>query len=425
MLRKVITKKEVATPEGIIDSFIINLDSIRVFVTNVEPVVIEYDKSISKKLSGVRRDITKIITQGRKVTANGIKTAELKIPTKKAERVAIKIMRLLMDYDKLPRINVAQVGLLYKSSFVMLISFLDNIIHDMIHCYYRMYPEALSETDLSINLSELKLCADRDEAIDIIVNKKVDSVMYGNLRSQRLYLKNNLGIDVGEEIIDWDVVNEAVERRNIIIHNNSIINRRYLGSVNYSVLPEKRGEIREGKQLGITAQYFKKVSDEILITGVVLVQKCWRKWMKDDIKNADSDLIRATNRLLLRGEWNVVERIGTFSKDVKVYDAASRHLLDINYCESLKWQGKETELGVELNKFDESNLRPRFLVTLSALKGDKEGFYKNMEKAVAIGDIIQQEFDEWTLFRELRKDNEYDERIKEAFGKVKKAVKND
>lgn len=425
MIKRVITKKEVGTPKGMLDSFYNNLESMRIFVNRVEPVVIEYDKAASKKLSGVKKDIIKIITESRKVVVNGIKKETVVMPKKNAERAATGIISLLIAHGKLPQISVAQVELLYKSSFVMLISFLDNIIHDMIHCYYRMYPDALSDSSLSINLGELKLCVDRDEAIDVILNKKVDSVMYGNLMSRREYLKNNLGIDVGEEVIDWDVVNEAIERRNIVIHNNSIINRRYLGNVNCSVVPEKRGAIKEGKQVIITAHYFKKVADDILIAGVVLVQKCWRKWMKDDIEAADSDLINVTNRLLLRGEWNTAERIGKFSKDVKVNDGASRHLMNINYCEALKWQGKETELGVELSKFDESNLRPRFLVALSALKSDKGGFYKNMEKAVVIGDITQEEFNEWTLFRELRKDSGYDERIKEAFGKVEKAVKND
>ena len=111
----------------------------------------------------------------------------------------------------------------------------------------------------------------------------------------------------------------------------------------------------------------------------------------------------------------MAERIGFFSKDIKVHDAASRHILDINYCQSLKWQGKKAELSAELKKFDESNLSPRFMVALSALKSNKDGFYENMEKAVAIGAMSKDDFDDWPLFRELRQDVEYDERIKKAF----------
>jgi len=73
-----------------------------------------------------------------------------------------------------------------------------------------------------------------------------------------------------------------------------------------------------------------------------------------------------------------------------------------------------------LIKFDESNLSPRFKVALSALKSDKDGFYENMKKAAAIEGpegIEEGEFHEWPLFRELRQDSEYEERIKKAFSK--------
>jgi len=287
-----------------------------------------------------------------------------------------------------------------------------------------MYPESLSDKDLSINLIELKLCADRDEAIDIIVNKKVDSILYGNLESQKLYFKNQLGIDVREKIINWDIINEAVERRNIVVHNNSIVNRRYLRNVDFVVVPEKRKAIKEGEQLSVTTEYFKRAYDEILIDGVVLVQGCWRKWMKDDVDNADRSLRNSIFELLLREEWSVAERIGFFSKDIKVYDAESRYILDINYCQSLKWQGKKAELSKELSRFDESTLSPRFMVALSALKSDKDGFYKHIEKAIAIEEMTEEDFYDWPLFRELRQDVEYEERIKKAFSKKNKAVKN-
>ena len=196
-------------------------------------------------------------------------------------------------------------------------------------------------------------------------------------------------------------------------------------NVDFSVVTEKRKEIKEGKQLSVTAEYFKRAYDEILIAGVVLVQSCWRKWMKDDLDNADTSLIASIFELLMKEQWSVAEKIGFFSKDIKVYDTASRHIMDINYCQSLKWQGKEAELSAELNKFDESSLNPKFRVALSALKGNKDGFYKNVEKAVAIEELNEEDFRNWPLFRELRKDVEYNERIEKAFRKKNKAVNND
>ena len=278
---------------------------------------------------------------------------------------------------------------------------------------------------MSIDLSDLKLCGDRDEAIDVVLDRKIDSKLREGLKKQRIFFKNELKIDLKEKFINWDIINEAIERRNIVVHSNSVVNRRYLRNVDFSVVPEKKKAIKEGEQLSVTTEYFKRAYDELLIAGVVLVQGRWRKWMKDDVDSADKSLRNSIFELLLREEWSVAERIGFFSKDIKVYDAESRYIFDINYCQSLKWQGEKAELSAELNKFDESNLSPRFMVALSALKGDKEGFYEHMEKAVAIGAMSQDELDSWPLFRELRQDVEYEERVKKAFSKKNKAVKND
>lgn len=426
MPKKIREKQVVANPKVIIDSFTNNLESIRVFVSNVEPLVIAYDEHVSKKMENVKSGIKEIIASSDIVTANvnNIPT-KIEIPKERVEKTVEGIINVLMDYKKLPRITMAQVELLYKSSFVMLISFFDYLLYDIIHCYYKMYPERLPDKDLSIHLSELKLCADRDEAIDVILNNKVDSIIGEGLRKQKLFFKNTLQIDLKAKIINWDIINEAVERRNIVVHNNSLVNRRYLRNVNFSVVPEKRTEIKEGKKLNVTAEYFKRAYDEILLAGVVLIQSCWRKWMKDDLDNADRSLRNSIFELLLRAEWSVAERIGFFSKDIKVYDAESRYILDINYCQSLKWQGKKAELSKELSRFDESTLSPRFRVALSALKSDKDGFYKHIEKAIAIEEMTEEDFYDWPLFRELRQDVEYEERIKKAFSKKNKAVKND
>lgn len=196
MPKKIKTKELVANPKGIIESFTNNLESIRVFISNVEPVASAYDEQASKKMETIKSKIKEIISSRGTKTAevNNTPIEKIEIPKERVERAAEDIIKILIDYRRLPRITIAQVELLYKSSFVMLTSFFDYLLYDIIHSYYKLFPESLSDKDLSINLSELKLCADRDEAIDVIINKKVDTILYGNLESQKLYFKNQLGI---------------------------------------------------------------------------------------------------------------------------------------------------------------------------------------------------------------------------------------
>ena len=118
---------------------------------------------------------------------------------------------------------------------------------------------------------------------------------------------------------------------------------------------------------------------------------------------------------LSQKKWTVAERLGLFSKECKVSSERNRLYLNINYCQSLKWQNKKDDLGKNLEKFDTSTLSPKYILALCALKSDKHNFYKNIEGAIIVDEMKEEDFMEWPLFRELRKKPDYEERIKSAF----------
>ncbi len=415
MVKKKKPKEEENTPRKIIDSFTSNMDVLREFVSNLAPVVTKYDKRQITKIEKVVKKIAKIVGPGGKITT-GERKISIKVEGNFAEE---RVEELIAAIKELPRLTVNQAELLHKSSFVMLISYFDYLLSDIIHCYYESYPESISGKDLSITLTELKLCSELKEAIQVVINKKIDAVLYGNLKSQTDYLRNELKIDIKENIIKWNIINEAVERRNIIVHNNGVINKRYLENVDLSIVGKKSKDIKEGGEVSVDEIYFKKVFNEILIAGIILMQCCWRKWRKDDIDDADGRLVNAMYYELKKEEWDVAERLGLYSKenDFKAFNTANRLHLDINYCQALKWNNKQKDLGRELEKFDESTLSPKYIVALCALRSDKDGFYKNIEKAITIDEMQEEHFADWPLFRELRKDDEYLGSVKASFRK--------
>jgi len=407
-------KKEESKEQYGIDTihygFTENLESLGVFIINLSPIAEKYDKVIMQRTKETLEEALKIID----VSKNELKRKGKK-KTSEFKLTEEQISKLVSVFEGLHHLAPFQIELLYKSSFVMLVSYFDFLISDLIHYFYQIHPENLSGKELSITLNELKLFDNLTEVINYVASKEVDRVLYGNLEDQRGYFKNYLKIDLGESIIHWDRINEAIERRNIIVHNNSKINRRYLRNVDLSVIPGKTKNLKEGKEIGIDRDYFTIVFDEILIAGIILTQSCWRKWRKDDIDGADSQLVEDMYDALLKEKWTVAERLGLFTKECKVSNERNRLFLEINYCQSLKWQNKKDELEKELEKFDTSTLSPIYILALSALKSDRDSFYKNVEKAIIVDKMEEADFMKWPLFRELRKDRDYEERVKAAF----------
>lgn len=393
-------------------SFRKNIESLEAFVNNVAPIAEKHDQATRKKMDKFAKQMFKIF---------GLPKG--KIDKRKRKQVVEgvtedQVKQIIQLTTALPRLTVPQAELLYRSSFVILVSYFDFLLSDLIHYFYRKYPESLSGKELPLTLSELKLLGGVDEAVDSVINKEADSVLYKSLGEQKLYLKNILKIDTKDSIINWNKLVESVGRRHIVVHNDCKINRRYLVSVDLSQIPEKTKDLKEGTQVRITESYFRSVFEEICVSGLVLLQVCWRKWEKDDADSADQQLVLDIYDTLVKEAWICAERLGLFSKECKVADQASRLILDVNYCQSLKWQGKEKELKEEIEKLDISALSPKFALAVCALRSDRDGFYKNIENAITVDEMTEEHFMEWPLFRELRKDPDYEERIKTVFRSI-------
>ena len=177
------------------------LASLNAFVENVAPIVMKHDARTVRKIKRITKNVEKITRKSeKKVGEEGKETFEL------SDELFSELSKSLRE---LPRVAAPQAELLYKSSVVMLISHFDFLISDLIHCYHRTYPESLGNKELAISLDDLKVCGDINEAVELVINKKIESVLYENLKSQKEYLKRYLKIDLKEHIINWNLINEA------------------------------------------------------------------------------------------------------------------------------------------------------------------------------------------------------------------------
>ncbi len=407
-------KKPLNEMEDIHVGFVENLDATRLFVSNLAPVVKKHDIDSTERDKAIFRELDRIYDRAERRSKKGGKRQRTTELTPEEEE---QVTRLFRDVGSM---GEGQSELLYKSSFVMLISYFDFLIADLVHYYYQKYPGSLTGRDIGIKLAELRMFDDLDDAIEFVLDKEIDSILYGNLESQKNYFKNILKIDLNDEAINWSKINEAIERRNIIVHNKSLVNRRYLKNVDPSLLIRGKKSLKEGDTVGVNERYFSDVIDEIFIAGSILIQLCWRKWSKDSIEDADGTLVQDIYDSLSKSKWALAERLGIFSRRCDVSSSEVRLYLDINYCQSLKWQNKKVTLAQELKKFDVSTLSPLYLLAIAALKSDRKSFYRHLKKAIIVHKdrLDRQAFTEWPLFREMRADPNYEDKIQKTLASV-------
>ena len=411
--------KEILTDElidiGVITSrFINNLEDLRNFVYNLAPFATAYDDKANEIYEG----ITSIVRKVPKIPGQE-KTIEL--DKEKVEGAAKDIVSLIKSRVATRYLHPNQTEILYKTSFVMLISYFDYLMSDIIGCYYKTFPGALRGKDLSISISDLRRCGDKDEAVDYILGKKVDSVLYGPLTNQLSFFSSEFRIGLNKGIVKWDAINEAVERRNLIVHNSGIVNRKYITNVKKLAKGIKQGDV-----LSVDARYLKNMLEEVFLAGIVLAENCWRKWFKKKTEGAGDILVNEAGKAIHWRDWNLVERLCLYAKGIPESDGIDMDTIEIYYCYALKKRGKRDEMEAEIGKFRRKELEPLIMAMVCALVDDKEGFYECVKDLAELGKPNKESFIgnfDWPILMDIREDEDYEERIERAYAKMKD-VKN-
>jgi len=211
-----------------------------------------------------------------------------------------------------------------------------------------------------------------------------------------------------------------VERRNLIVHNNGIVNRRYIDRVKRLA----KG-IKEGDVLIVDDRYFKNIFGEVSLAGIILAENCWRKWRKKETKGAGDILVNEAGKAITLENWNLAEGLCLYAKGIPLSDGIDIDTIEIYYCYTLKKRGKRDKMEAELKKFRRKELGPFFKAMVCALVDNKDGFYKCVEDLAELEESPSKnsfiEYLDWPTLIDMRKDEDYKERIEWAYAKTKDA----
>ena len=380
------------------------LEDIMNFVSHLKPIIEKEDEQDFKNyISAITAAFKKA---GLEIPAEG-ETLE---PTEDQKKLIYK--NLVLPEPKSPNKN----GHLWKSNFVLLISCFEYLISDIITFYYKHYPQNELDNKFEINLKNLRNFETIDDFVSDVISKKVEALLYKSNADQLTFLNDTIKLDLSPKHIDWDLINEAVLRRHLIVHNNSKINKRYLNEA-----AEKYGEDikerKEAKAVVVGPQYFNKVYEELFLAGHLLIQNGWRKWLKEFEEVANAELIDLTYNGNIQKLYKVSEKIGEYGKELSTINNDFLFRINVNYCLSLKNQGKQEELQAEIDKIDISNLSPIYILAFHSIQDNCEDALKYVRHSKSVDNLEFDDVMEWPLFEGLRKNPEFVEKVHKIYRK--------
>lgn len=308
------------------------------------------------------------------------------------------------------------------SLFGSVVSLYEAFVRDFASELLNLRPEILnSDGKATITYSELLEVESLDDAKRHFVEKKIDGV----LRESTLDTLRALGSLFSVTLTsDSELVKryaEIVERRHLLQHTGGRVNKQYRRKcIEAGWSAEELAP--EGSQIGIGQKIFRKALDTFYEMGVKLSQVLWRQVLStsDDRKAADSLLVMEQYNALVEERWDRALMLGNFALSEKCSKCLSsdlfRKMFVVNQAQALKWRGDSDKCLEALGALDWSGASLQFRIPVAVLKEDWQGAVRLMKENGRSGEIKQEHFLEWPVFREFRKRVEFATAFKEVFG---------
>ena len=221
-----------------------------------------------------------------------------------------------------------------------------------------------------------------------------------------------------EGLEQWPDFVELTERRNLFVHARGIVSRQYLDVCRRHRV-RGREEMKLGKKLHVTPEYFANAHGCVLEVGVMLGQVLWRKMFPDYLLDADKHLNRVCYELLEEGRYDLAATLLDFAAcTLKKFGSEEyRRMMVVNRAQAYKWLEEGEKCKSIMQSEDWSASQDSFKLADSVLKDDLEATTQMMRRIGATDEVVTKEsYRHWPLFREIRKQEEFRKTYEKIFG---------
>jgi|TARA_B110000908_G_C10188592_1_gene419293 hypothetical protein len=390
-------KKKEESVAKILRSFKSNLHSIKFFFNKFGGIAENEDESALKSA----QEFTKTIMQDLGISIDEKEKGETKKNNDKPKITEEKLLEITRKLKKQPKLTSQNFQILSSSSFLMLNNYFEYLIADLLTYHYTKFKDTLNLKEFKMSLKEVNEYETIEELEKHLIYKEVETMLIEmSFDSLIKHFKTKFNISSSDEIVNWDIINECRERRHLIVHNASIVNKKYLSRTNN---PENK---KVGDKLSINKEYFQKVFLEIKLAGLLLSYDCWGSWDGENATKAIQDMLVESFDSLNENNIDFCYRITSYIQKIEARDEDQEDILlraKFNMCIALKKQKKTPELNKILKTIKVGTSTPFFKLAHAILsdKVDKT-ILDLLEQSFKLKQVTIETYSEWPIFEFIR-----------------------
>ncbi len=123
--------------------------------------------------------------------------------------------------------------LIFDMSLVYLITKFENFLRMLLRLTFLKEPRILMTKGKSINYEEVLRFSNYNKLLLNIIEKEMFSLFMENIENINKYFEQRFNIALSSFVDEWLKFKERFYRRNLIVHNNSVINETYIEKTGY------------------------------------------------------------------------------------------------------------------------------------------------------------------------------------------------
>lgn len=402
-------KEKVYNVESIYDTYFENLNSVKLYFNKFGNLASGEDESIKEKSKEFFDQALAEITQ----EMEGIKNNDKGDDTITKEEAEIFFKKFARKLGKQPRISPKNYEILSRSSFLMLNNYFEYLIADLLSYYYNKFKNSLNEKEFKFTLKELNEYDTIEEATKDLIVKEVESLIIEKSFNELLeHFEDKLSISLEKDLINWDEIIEIRERRHLIVHNSSIVNKKYISRT------KNPYKYQIGDVVHIDKEYFLKSWSQFKLAGQLLIFNCWGNWDKDNIDNAVFQIMIQTFEDLNSRNYDLVCKTCKYSEQIEPKNEDQEDYIlriKVNNAISLKKQNKDSEVKKVLKKIKVGTATPIFKIAHNILSDKHENLEELFTQAIVVDKLSIDSYLEWPIFDFVREKDEINKALLKTF----------
>ena len=349
-----------------------------------------------------------------------------KVYKAKSTHEVAEMLSSIQEIDKLGGLKILET--LRRSLFTQIFSEYDAFIGSLFGEIYKKKPELLNNISRQIDFSDLLDYENLDALKSDILDKEIETFRRDSYVEQFSTLEKKFGIAL-KKFPEWKEFVELSQRRNLVVHNGSIVSEQYL------IMCEREGYVfkerpKIGDVLKLDLKYFNRAIIVITKVAFMLSHTLWRKLFPEDMHSAHEAANMTVYNLMTDGRWNTACEISEFclsSHMTKDMLDVNLRIRTINAAISAKFSNKNELCQSRIKALDWTASLMDFKLALAVLNDEFSEAANLMRSIGKSGEFIKElAYHQWPLFAKFRESKEFQDAYFDIYkvSFVTKAVQN-